>query len=112
MEAHPQPLPKGGGIAPLIPDSFLFRRITYPPELSIRIFNPQYPAVLPPRKRGVEAYPDPLPWGGSGWSSYLCFSVLLFKIHVLLSLRPEKCDEMGENAVLVRLGKEKSEVFA
>ena len=44
--------------------SLTFRRICYPPELSIRIFNPQYPAVQPPRKRGVEAHPQPLPRGG------------------------------------------------
>ena len=39
--------------------SLTFRRICYPPESNIRIFNPQYPATQPPRKRGVEAHPDP-----------------------------------------------------
>ena len=39
--------------------SLTFRRICYPPELNIRIFNLQYPATQPPRKRGVEAHPDP-----------------------------------------------------
>ena len=39
--------------------SLTFRRICYPPESNIRIFNPQYPATQPPRKRGVGAHPWP-----------------------------------------------------
>ena len=37
---HPRPLPKGGGIA-TVRSKEQFWRICYPPELNIRIFNPQ-----------------------------------------------------------------------
>ena len=72
--------------------SLTFRRICYPPESNIRIFNPQYPAVQPPRKRGVEAHPGPLEGrepdthpqplpkgGGQGTSTYpfrrICYPI-------------------------------------
>ena len=54
----PRALPGAGISMPLRGvGSLTFRRICYPPESNIRIFNPQYPSVQPPRKRGVEAVP-------------------------------------------------------
>ena len=47
--------------------SLTFRRICYPPESNIRIFNPQYPAEQPPRKRGVCVRLPPFGRAGVGF---------------------------------------------